>query len=138
MAQLQEVRHNTVHWHLGALPGGSVLDLGDTRRETPPHHQDGRHADQLGVGELHPRGGRPVIEDHPQAGRVQLGSQSLGGGGDRGVLARDHHVHVGRRYLTGPDQPVRVVALLGDRSDQPGDSDAVAPHGDPDRLAVGA
>ena len=47
-------------------------------------------------------------------------------------------MHVGRRDLAGPDQPVPIVALLCDGADQPGDPDPVATHGDPDRLGVGS
>src|SRR5262245_35705810 len=42
-----------------------------------------------------------------------------------------------RRHRRGPEQAGVVVVLLDDRRDRAGDTDAVGPHRDADRLAVG-
>src|SRR5205085_7245729 len=49
-----------------------------------------------------------------------------------------YHVHVDRRDRGWPAQSALVVGLLGDRRDDPGQSDAVRAHRDADRLAVRA
>jgi hypothetical protein len=79
-----------------------------------------------------------VVEQHPQARRVQLLGQPRGDLEDLVVLAGGHQVHVGRGDLARPDQAALVVLLLGDGGDRAGDADAVGAHGDPHRLAVRA
>ena len=51
-------------------------------RDAAADDADGRHAEQLGVGELDPDRGVPVVEHHPHAGGVQPGGDQLAGLGD--------------------------------------------------------
>gem|GEM_PF-2868114 len=50
-----DVVDGAVEWDLAALATAAVLQLDDTVHEPAPDDHDRRHADQLGVGELHPR-----------------------------------------------------------------------------------
>ena len=59
-----------------------------------------------------------IVEQHPEAGGLELGGERLGGGALRAaLLAGDDEVHVGRCDLAGPAQAEVVEARLGDRGD---------------------
>ena len=116
------------------LAGRAVVALDDAPRE--PLRADDElhgHAEQVGVGELHPgaarRGRRSSTDD---AGGAQLVVERVGRGRDRvgGVaLARERdQVHVVRRERGGPHDAVLVVVLLDDRGDDARHADAVAAH----------
>ena len=66
---------------------------------------DGRHADELGVLELHAGAGlATVVEQHLDAARLELAGELLGVRGDGLVLAGGDDVHVGRGERPRPDR----------------------------------
>ena len=93
---------------------------------------DRRHADQLGVLELHAgRGLAAVVVEHPRPGRLELARRA-----PRRASKTASSLPVATRWtsagrdLARPAQPELVVGLLGDRGDGARDADAVGAHGD--------
>src|SRR6476646_11003097 len=131
------VVHDVVGRHVLTIAGRPVLDLHGAVRQALADHHDRRHADQLGVLELHAGADLgPVVVQHLDALAGQLVGDPLGRGEDVLVLAGRDQVDVGRRDLAGPGQAQLVVGALGDRGHGPGGADAVRAHGDRHELAV--
>ncbi len=121
--------------------GAAVLDLDRGGRlvgDAAPDHDDRRDAEELGVLELDAGGGAvAVVEEHSQAGGLEVGGETLAGGELRPVeFSGDHDVHVGRSDLAGPHETEVVVAGFGDRGEAARHTDPVGPHGRRDGLAV--
>ena len=97
------------HGDVLALAGAAVLDLDHAVGQAAADDDDRRHADQLGVLELHARRHRvAVVEQHAQAGGLELGGQRLGGRRRSAPsLPVDDDVDVGRGDLARPAQADR-------------------------------
>ena len=64
--------------HVLAVAGTTVAHLDHTVGEAPADDDDRRHAEQLGVLELHPgRDSAAVVEEHGQPGRHQVARERL-------------------------------------------------------------
>src|SRR4051794_25149025 len=75
--------HAFVHRQLTALAGGALLSLDDTARE--PFRADDeldRHADEVGVGELHAGTHVTVVVENVDAGIHEVAIYALRGVGD--------------------------------------------------------
>ena len=87
-------------------PVRAVPDLDDAVGQAPADRDDRRHADQLGVLELHAGAdlAGAVVVEHVDARRGQSCGEPLGGGEDRLVLAGGDDVDVGGRDVARPAQ----------------------------------
>src|SRR5690625_2098269 len=132
-----QVWHDLFDGDVLLLTATPVPELDHTVGEAASDDHDGGHTDQLGVGELHPRGDPgAIVVDDLDADAIQLGGDALGLGVDLVVLAGGDDVHVGGRHVTWPHQAPLVAVGLGQRSDGARDTDAVGTHGDGDLLTV--
>ena len=91
-----------VERELVAFAGGAHLALSDAAAESLGTHRDlDGHAEEVGVGELHPRADVTVVVEDVYPPRVQALVQDVGGSPDLGrVVAptgQDHEVHLVRR-----------------------------------------
>src|SRR5699024_7904326 len=121
----------------GGLAAHAVAELDLAVGETAADDDDGGHAQQLRVLELHAGADlRAVVEEDGRAGGVEGLGELLRGLRGGGVLVRDDHVHLVRGDGGGPAQAALVVHLLGQDGDQAGDADAVGAHGRAGALAV--
>ncbi len=122
---------------LAPLPGAPVLELEGAVGEAAADDDDRRHADELGVLELHTGRRLPaVVEEHLDPLGLEGPGELLGVGDDGVVLAGGDDVHVGGRQRPRPDEPELVVVALGDARDGARDPDAVGAHDDGAQLAV--
>ena len=128
-----EGRRDVVEGQLVVDAGGPHPPLDDAPREAlGAEGEPNREADQVGVGELDPRAGVPVVVEHLDTGLHQPVVELLGGGADRvATLApagEGDEVHRVRGEGGRPDQPAVVVVLLGHRGDDARHADPVAAH----------
>src|SRR3954447_10560477 len=125
---------------LAPFAGAPLLDLDLAVDKRLADHDDRRHAEQVGVGELLPRGRVAVVEQHLLARGFEVARDLLGRVELLALLARlgladRDDVHVVRRNGSRPDETRVIAGLFGDRGHGTGHTDAVGPHRDPDRLA---
>ena len=97
------------------------------------------NADQLEISKHHARTLAAVVEQHVDAGRLELVVQPVGERPDgfAAVVADRGDRHGERRQRLGPDDAALVVVLLDRGGDDPGDADAVAAHLHDLRLTAG-
>ena len=107
--QREQVVAHVVRGHLDPLARRPVAHLDDALGQAAAHDHRGGHAQQLGVGELHPGAGLAVIQQDGHARGVQLGRQLLGELEHRRILAGRHQLHVVRREVPRPGEAQLVA-----------------------------
>ena len=133
------------------LPGRAIGDLDAAGRQRPrADGDDGRHAEQLGVGELHARRFVAVVVQDGHARIGQAPVERVGGVADRLVAigADGHQVGAVRSDLDRPGDALLVVMRLHDTGQRAAEPDPVRAHdhrpaaavlgqeGRPERLGV--
>ena len=122
----------------GGVAPGLVLDL--PFLQAPVADRDPvRNADQLEISKHHARALAAIVEQHFDAGRLELVVQRVGRRPDAlvAVVAHRRDRHRERRQRLRPDDAPGVVVLLDGGGDDARDPDPVAAHFHDLRLTAG-
>src|SRR5580765_3758145 len=96
-----------------------------------PHSDANRHAEEVRVLELHAGALVAIVEQHVETRRSKLAVDLLAGTRLRAVLGPDRdQVHLERCNGPGPDDAIRVVALLDRPGSDPGGANPIRSHDD--------